>query len=109
MKIIHNRLIPFGKRYYAINLFGIIFAKGKCSAVTINHEAIHTAQMRELLYIPFYLFYLLEWLIRLVQYRSFYQAYLNISFEREAYAYERDLSYLSSRPRFQSFRRLLRR
>ena len=109
VKIIQNRFIPIGKRYYAINLFGIIFAKGKCSAVTINHEAIHTAQMKELLYIPFYLIYLLEWLIRLIQYRNLYKAYSNISFEREAYAHETNLSYISSRPRFQSFRRFLRR
>ena len=32
MKIIYNRLIPVGKRYYAINLFGVLFAKGPCTA-----------------------------------------------------------------------------
>ena len=100
MKIIYNRILPFGKKFYAINLFGVLFAKGKCGSVTINHEKIHTAQMKELLYIPFYLLYVLEWLIRLIIYRSNFEAYRNISFEREAYSNERDLSYLSHRPRF---------
>ena len=88
MKIIRNRILPFGKKYYAINLFGILFAKGPCGAITINHERIHTAQMKELLFIPFYIFYILEWLIRLLQYRNSFTAYRNISFEREAYANE---------------------
>lgn len=100
MKIIYNRILPFGKRYYAINLFGVLFAKGRCDAVTINHEKIHTAQMKELLYIPFYIFYVIEWMIKIFIYRSSYKAYLNISFEREAYTNERNLNYLSNRPRF---------
>ena len=97
MKIIRNRILPFGKKYYAINLFGILFAKGPCGAITINHERIHTAQMKELLFIPFYIFYILEWLIRLLQYRNSFTAYRNISFEREAYANESNPDYLSKR------------
>lgn len=41
-----------------------------------------------LLLIPISLFYLLygiEWLIRLIQYRNFHDAYRRISFEKEAY------------------------
>lgn len=99
MKIIYNRLIPFG-RFFAINLFGVLFVKGRKEQVTdvdLNHELIHTAQMKELWYIPFYILYLLEW-----GYRLFLpgNAYSNISFEREAYANEHDLSYLARRPRF---------
>lgn len=97
MKIIRNRILPFGKKYYAINLFGILFAKGPCGAITINHERIHTAQMKELLFIPFYIFYILEWLIRLLQYRNSFTAYRNISFEREAYDKESNPDYLSKR------------
>lgn len=47
MKIIYNKVIPFGKDFYAINLFGILFAKGPCDEVTLNHESIHTAQMKD--------------------------------------------------------------
>ena len=54
----------------------------------------------EVLIIPFYLIYGLEFLIRLVQYKSWKLAYLNISFEREAYCNEKDLEYLYSRSIF---------
>ena len=53
MKIIYNRLIPFG-RFFAINLFGVLFVKGRKEQVTevdLNHELIHTAQMKELWYL----------------------------------------------------------
>lgn len=101
MKVVRNRILPIGKRYLAINLFGVVFAKGELDAVDLNHESIHTAQMRELLYIPFYLLYFIEWLVRLVRHRGdLFAAYRSISFEREAYAHQRDLRYLSSRPRF---------
>src|SRR5678815_4332787 len=66
MKIIRNKYIPF-KGFRAINLFGILFVRGnaKISEVTLNHEKIHTAQMKEMLYIFFYLWYVFEWIIRL--------------------------------------------
>ena len=97
MIIINNRIIPFGKRYLAINLLGIIFTKGHLSPAQRNHEQIHTRQQQELLYIIFYLFYVAEWLIRLLQYRNTFQAYRSISFEREAYNRMYDLHYLDKR------------
>lgn len=60
----------------------------------LNHEMIHTEQMKELLYIPFYLWYVLEWLIRLAIYRNTREAYRNISFEREAYDKQADFDYI---------------
>ncbi|MBP7342210.1 MAG: hypothetical protein PHG54_07520 [Smithellaceae bacterium] len=45
-------------------------------------------------YIFFYLWYLVEWLIRLFGRDS---AYRRISFEREAYLHEQDGSYLQRR------------
>ncbi|MDE6298360.1 MAG: hypothetical protein K2M10_01755 [Muribaculaceae bacterium] len=104
MKVIHNRILPFGKKYYAINLFGVIFAKGPCNPVMLNHEAIHTAQMRELLYIPFYILYVAEWIWLLIKTRNPYEAYSSISFEKEAYANERNPGYLKERKKFSSFR-----
>lgn len=64
MKIIYNKIIPF-KGFLAINLFGFLFARKKLTEVDINHEKIHTEQMKELLYIPFYILYILEYIIRL--------------------------------------------
>lgn len=63
----------------------------------INHEKIHLRQQLEMLVFPFYFWYLLEYLIRLIQYKNANQAYLNISFEREAYHNENDLLYLKKR------------
>ena len=53
--------------------------------------------MKELLFIPFYLIYISEWLFRLIQYRNSDKAYRNISFEREAYGNGNDLLYLKRR------------
>ena len=74
----------------------------------INHEKIHTRQQIELLILPFYLWYFTEYLFRLIQYRDRLKAYHNISFEREAYANEKDLSYLKSRS-FWSFLKYIKR
>ena len=46
------------KSFIAINLFGMIVTCEELSKVELNHEHIHTAQARELLYIPFYLWYI---------------------------------------------------
>lgn len=107
MLIIKNKIIPFGKHFFAINLFGILFAKGECDETIINHESIHTAQIKELLYIFFYLLYVIEWLIRVIQYRGCIKGYQNISFEREAYTHQHDLEYLGKRRRFE-FTRYMR-
>lgn len=95
MKIIENSLIPF-KGFLAINIFGVIFIRegGVLNEVVLNHEQIHTAQMKELGYVGFYILYLIEWIIRLFINKN---AYKSISFEKEAYENERNLDYLSNR------------
>ena len=95
MKIIRNNVIPF-KGFAAINLFGVLFVR-KDARVTermLNHESIHTAQMKETLYVFFYVWYFTEWVIRLFMKGN---AYRNISFEREAYANQDDRMYLADR------------
>lgn len=100
MKIIYNNIIPF-RGFVAMNLFGMLFVrkeyKGKIGSRTLNHESIHTAQMRELLYLGFYLAYVIEWCVRLFMCGN---AYRNISFEREAYLNEHDSKYLKKRKHF---------
>lgn len=109
MKIIYNNIIPF-KGFKAINLFGILFArKDVCEKYPmrkedINHEEIHTAQMKEMLYVFFYIWYFIEWVLKLFKYGSY--AYNNISFEREAYKNQNNLSFLSSRQKFNWFKYL---
>lgn len=100
MTIIYNRLIPF-KGFKAINIFGILFVRKECKDrmddITINHESIHSAQQKEMLWLFFYLWYVVEWLIKLCYYRDSYKAYKAISFEREAYSYQYDEEYLTHR------------
>lgn len=102
MKLIYNNLIPF-KGFKAINLFGLCFVHNgmKMSDKDINHESIHTAQMKELLYIPFYVLYFGEWIVRLFMKGN---AYRNISFEREAYNNQNDLTYLNRRKHYGMWR-----
>lgn len=110
MKIIYNKYLPI-KGYSAINLFELIFARKECKPLsdrTIRHETIHTRQMRELLYLFFYLWYGIEWIVRLIQYRNTNDAYYNISFEREAYANDQDDTYLKRRELY-AFIRYLKR
>lgn len=103
MKIIYNDWIPFSG-FMAMNLFGIMFVrseyKGRVKPRTIRHESIHTEQMKEMLYIPFYIWYVLEWLLKLFIYVNPVKAYYNISFEREAYGHENDVDYIKNRKRY---------
>lgn len=99
MKIIYNKYFPF-KPFLATNIFGIIFCRGKegrLSEVDKNHEYIHTLQQRELLYIIFTIWYYVEWIHGIIKYHDSMKAYYNISFEREAYAMERNLHYCEQR------------
>ena len=97
--IIKSFLIP---KHTCVNLFGTYWTRDKSwiDKYVVNHERIHTHQQKELLFIPFYIFYILEWLLRLLQYRNQNKAYMNISFEREAYRYGHDLEYLQRRKAF---------
>lgn len=95
MKIIINNIIPF-KGFKCINLFGILFCRKQLDKIDINHEAIHTKQMQEMLYIPFYIWYIIEYLIKLF----IGNAYRNLSFEREAYNNQYNLNYLNNRKHY---------
>lgn len=102
MKIIYNNIIPF-PGYKAINLFGLLFVRKDAimSEEDINHESIHTAQMKEMLYTFFYIWYIIEWVIRLFKKGN---AYRNISFEQEAYSNEDNLEYLKDRKHYAWFK-----
>lgn len=95
-------VIPFlfSKRFAGIALWPFIIVKSeayKADAVFLNHEHIHLRQQLELLILPFYLWYGIEYLLRLIYFKDRYLAYRNISFEQEAYEYEKDFSYLKRR------------
>ncbi|MCR5076933.1 MAG: hypothetical protein K6A82_02725 [Prevotella sp.] len=98
MRIIRTRYLP-PKNYEAINILGLLFVhpEVELTPAIINHERIHTRQMLEMLILPFYLWYVTEWFIRLPRKG---RAYLNISFEREAYRNMDNPDYLSHRHPF---------
>lgn len=101
MKVYFSRFVPF-RPFIAINLLGCIVVRsdhrGKVDESLIRHEKIHTAQMRELLYVGFYLIYAVEWLVRRIAGGT--GAYWRIGFEREAYTYQSQPSYLQERKHF---------
>ncbi len=96
--IVNRYLIPQG--YRGITIFPFVFVKyslDKENLIFLNHERIHLRQQLELLIIPFFIWYFLEFLVRMCQYRNFDLAYRNISFEREAYTNEKNIFYLKQR------------
>lgn len=102
--IIKNKIIPFGD-YDTINLFGVLFTKeDQLSDRVINHENIHTEQMKELLYIGFYIWYGLEYIIIRLFHKKQNGAYRDISFEEEAYNNEHNLDYIKTRKRYSWFK-----
>ena len=85
---IHTRKFP-PRGFYAVTLFPVIFHKGeKLSEHELRHETVHLWQQAALLVVPFYVLYLLFWLIGLLRYRNHDRAYRNIPFERSAYRLE---------------------
>lgn len=90
------RLYPFKYlgRFSAITLspLGVFVKPDKLTDITlINHERIHWQQQKEMLILPFYLWYVIEWM---------FKGYRHISFEREAYVNEHDLEYPGIRKRY---------
>ena len=95
-RLVFNKLIPFNG-FLAMTLWPFIFVREELakmySTVVNNHEHIHAEQQKEMLIVGFALALIgfvfgLGW------------AYRNISFEREAYANEKDLAYLGRRRHF---------
>jgi hypothetical protein len=66
----------------------------------INHELIHARQQLEMLWIFFFLWYGIEYLVRLLQKGRYSSPYRALSLEREAYENENDPDYLERRKAF---------
>lgn len=96
--IVSKYLIPKG--YAAMALYPLLLLKEekyKNNTVLLNHEKIHLRQQLELFILPFYIWYAIEFFIKLAVYRNRSMAYRNISFEKEAYKNEADTDYLINR------------
>lgn len=104
MKIIRCRLVP---KDYCVNILGTVWTRDPSwlDARWLNHERIHTAQQRELLFVGFYIAYAVEWLWRMVKMGDHRAAYRSLSFEREAYDNAAAPDYLSHRRHYAMWRR----
>ena len=102
--IIKNSIIPrlLSNKWlyidiYAITLYPFVFVRDESNDITNNHESIHLAQQKELWVIPFYILYLYEYFKNKMSGMDNHSAYMNISFEREAYDNQKNLTYLQTR------------
>ena len=94
------RLKFLHKNYIALTIWPFIFVKNKKlkqDKILINHEKIHLRQQIELLWLPFFIGYFMEFLIKLIRYKNWNVAYRAISFEREAYQHQTNMNYLKTR------------
>ncbi|MBT30180.1 MAG: hypothetical protein CMO01_11020 [Thalassobius sp.] len=102
--VVNYRLLSFlNPSIRGLTLYPFIILKHKHlldDKVLINHEKIHIKQQLELLILPFYILYIINYLINIIKYRSHFLAYYNIAFEKEAYNNEYDFHYLKKRKAF---------
>ena len=98
MKIVRCNWFP-PKGYKAIMLVWWLIVKTNAviTAKFINHEEIHERQQKEMLVLPFFIWYGIEWFVLFLKYRDWMTAYQHIRFEQEAYRHQNDLSYLKNR------------
>ena len=132
MKKVVNNIIPFDG-FVALTIWPFVFVRrseeGKYDSVADNHEHIHGEQQQEmlaagalmggalmiltgslwwLLLLPaFFWWYLIEYALRSMFGTG--NAYRNISFEREAYANEKDFDYIRNRRPFAWLRYMKRK
>src|SRR5690606_41133632 len=80
--VVFNKWVPKGFAW--ITIFPFVFVAQKKwlqDATFISHERIHLRQQIEMLILPFFIWYGVEFLFRMIQYRNRKKAYRNISFE----------------------------
>lgn len=99
MKIIQNKLsdLMLAKGFASVTIWPFIFVRTDVTITRqlLNHEEIHGRQQLEMLWLPFFVWYVIEWLIRLCINRA--TAYWSIAFEQEAYHHDRRDNYLLHR------------
>jgi hypothetical protein len=104
MIVVKTKLVKQWIGAGGITLYPFILVKPTYSQRLLNHEKIHIKQQLEMLIIPFYIVYLLNWIFNLIRYRNSDVAYRNVVFEKEAYACDDNLEYLKTRKPFAFFR-----
>jgi hypothetical protein len=96
--LVSKYLVPKG--FSGLTVFPIIFLsdrQAKENPVIIQHEKIHLRQQLELFILPFFIWYVIEFLYHWFRCFDKNKAYKNISFEREAYSNDNNFTYLKNR------------
>lgn len=99
----------FRNNFRGLAIYPFIFLKDKKlkeNKEVITHENIHLRQQIEMLWIFFFLWYIIEFLIRWIRYKNANKAYFNVCFEREAYVNEHNYNYLENK-KYWSFTKYL--
>ncbi|MEC4113553.1 hypothetical protein VSO92_05455 [Myroides pelagicus] len=99
----------FFNDFDGITIYPFIILKNKESrnnTTLIQHECIHLRQQLELLILPFYIWYITEFLLHWMMKRNARLAYKSISFEREAYTHENTIDYLANRKTYSFLKHL---
>lgn len=101
IKVVENNIIPF-KGHKAMVIYKWMFCRPGTTfkQEDFTHEGIHLFQQTELLIIFFYLWYFIEYLIKLLLTFSHKRAYRSICFEQEAYLHQDDMDWLTRRPEY---------
>lgn len=102
MIIVQNKFsnLILARGFTAVTVWPFIFVHtdAMITRQLLTHEHVHGRQQLEMLWLPFFLWYVIEWLIRLCIDRR--TAYRMISFEQEAYRNDWDPDYLKTRRLF---------
>jgi len=108
MKTIRNDIIPV-KGFAAMNFLGILlFVRSgvELKEYIVRHEEIHSRQYKEMLWVGFLVWYVIEWLCRVTvnlvkrKDNAFKSAYSDLLMEREAKKHEREEDYLDNRKHY---------
>jgi hypothetical protein len=84
--------ITFGKRiYFARGMLDDLVHSGLAGIALIAHELTHVRQYQEIGFLKFLNLYLRDYLRSRINGKDHYTAYLNVSFEQEAYACEKEI------------------
>ena len=104
LKRVYTSHFPFAT-YMAITFYPFVFIKlakaGKYTPTMNRHEITHAHQQIEMAWILFFLFYIVEWMIKIpVCLFDFDKAYRSISFEQEAYYNQGNVNYNKERKHY---------
>ncbi len=100
MKIIRTKFLPAGIKAFTTPWAIYARPKARLNEVDVTHESIHAVQWKELWYVGFLLWYVIEYFVHLIRFRKHSIAYHRISFEREAYTNQYVVDYLEYRKPF---------